>query len=126
MMKLFWVCVGGGAGSGLRYLFGLWASRSLGTALPWGTLGVNLIGCFLMAFLVELAGALALPPNLRLALTTGFLGGLTTYSAFNQESSSYVHAGSPKLAMLYVALTVVGCFVAGLLGWLLAKRSFAS
>lgn len=57
-------------------------------------------------------GLATFPVNLRLALTTGFLGGLTTYSAFNYETAKLVEAGAARTAMANVGITLSGCFVA--------------
>ena len=62
------------------------------------------------------------PVNLRLGLTTGFLGGLTTYSAFNYETSRLLDQSAYRLVLVNVGATLVGCFVLGLLGLALARR----
>jgi CrcB protein len=54
--------------------------------------------------------------NVRLLLTTGFMGGLTTYSTFDYETTNLFQTGSPGMAFVNIGATVVGCFVAGLLG----------
>jgi len=123
MTRLLWICVAGGLGSGARYLVTLWAGRTFGTAFPYGTLAVNVAGCFLIALIMTLALTTTLvPPNLRFALTTGFLGGLTTYSTFNYETTEFVPERAWRSAALNASLTVLCCFVAGLLGLALARR----
>jgi CrcB protein len=115
--RLLWVFLAGGLGSGARYLIGVWASGRLGTTFPYGTLIVNVLGCFLMAFVMQrsLQGS-GFSPTLRLALTTGFMGGLTTYSAFNWETTALLTSGARVAALGNVLLTLVSCFVAGLAG----------
>jgi CrcB protein len=123
MSRFLWICLGGAGGTGVRYLVGLWAGQRLGTAFPYGTLFVNLGGCFLISFMMHVAlNVAAFPANLRLALTTGFLGGLTTYSSFNFETTRLLEDGAPRSALLNLGLTVIGCFVAGLLGLALARK----
>lgn len=112
----------GGVGCTLRYLISLWAGDRFGTAFPYGTLIVNVIGAFLMTFFVELSLRLAdFPDDLKLALTTGLLGGLTTYSAFNHESSALALDGETTRSLVNVGATLIGCAIAGLLGLGLAR-----
>ena len=121
-MRLFWVCLGGAFGSGARYLLSGWVMQQLGPTFPWGTLAVNTIGSFLLGALMFLgieAGALS--PTVRLALTTGVMGGFTTYSTFSYETMRYLQDGTWALALLNVAVTVVVCLAACFLGWGLAQ-----
>ena len=111
------VAVGGAAGSVARYLVGVWAAREFGPTFPVGTLVVNLLGSTALAFLVGLSipGDVA-APRLRLLLGTGFMGGFTTYSTFNYETMFLLGEGSAWLGATNVAVTLLGCFVGGLLG----------
>lgn len=107
----------------MRYLVGLGAAAKLPSTLPYGTLIVNLVGSFLIALVMEIAIRNAdLSPTLRLAITTGFLGGLTTYSSFNYESSQLLLDGHVARGVANIAITLVGCFVMGLLGLAIARR----
>ena len=123
MERFLWVCLGGAIGTGARYLVSLWCAERFGGSFPYGTLVVNVVGCFLLALAMPIALHFeGVPQNLRLALTTGFLGGLTTYSSFNYESTKLFHDGEPRLALVNFATTVLACFIAGLLGLALAQR----
>jgi CrcB protein len=123
MQRFLWICFAGALGTGTRYLVGLWAAQRFGLAFPYGTLIVNMVGCFLIALVLQLAlNITSFPVNLRIALTTGFMGGLTTYSSFNHETTSLLQNGNTRAAMLYFAATVLGCLAAGLIGTLLARR----
>jgi CrcB protein len=123
MERVLIVFAAGGVGCVVRYLIGMWAARRLDPAFPYGTLIVNVIGSFLIAFVLELSLRIAsFPPNLRLALTTGFMGGLTTYSAFNYETTSLATTGSTGKAVINIAVTVVSCIFAGLAGLWVARR----
>lgn len=115
MSRLLFICLGGAVGTGLRYGLGLLAVRLAGPELPLGTLAVNLLGCLAMGAVAERANQGSLDETLRLALTTGVLGGFTTYSAFNLELAR-LWAQRPAWAGLYAALTLVGCVAAGALG----------
>lgn len=106
MTRFLWICLGGAAGSGLRYLVGLGAQARWGAAWPYGTLLVNIGGCLLMGLLMRLVlDRPDFPPDLRWALGTGFLGGLTTYSSFAAESGTMIGDGLPGRALAYIAAT---------------------
>lgn len=122
VMQLLLVCIGGAVGSGARYLLSECLARSLGTAFPYGTLAVNLIGSFLVAALM-VAGTetTALSPNVRLAATVGVLGGFTTYSAFSFEVLKALQEGRALAAAVNVIATLAGGLLAGLAGWFCAR-----
>ena len=109
--------MGGALGSALRYGVGRWLS-ALGGPWPWGTFAVNLVGAFALAFLAGRVTGLATGP--RLLLTTGLMGGFTTYSTFNYEVLDLAQNRWP-LALAYVAATVAGALVLGMLGWKLGQ-----
>lgn len=122
MLRFLWICLGGAVGTGARYLLSGWALRAFGPAFPYGTLAVNLLGSFLVAVLMVVGVETTLmSPTLRLALTTGVMGGFTTYSAFSYETLKYFEEGAWWIGMLNVLATVVGCLVACLLGWLCGR-----
>jgi CrcB protein len=123
MVRFLLVCFAGALGTGLRYGVGLWAGRALGAGFPYGTLIVNVVGCFLIAVVSHLALASTLvSPSMRLYLATGFMGGLTTYSAFNLETTRLLQERAWAIGMLNLGLTLFGCFGAGLLGFAVARR----
>ena len=111
-----WVFVGGGLGSVLRYLIGQWSAAALGLTFPYGTLIVNLTGCFALGVVVQLAIAGSWHGDMRAAIAAGFLGGFTTYSSFNQETLALLSGGATGAAMLNVAITLTGGLAAGALG----------
>ena len=117
MSRVFLVALGGALGSVARYGVGVAAPRVLGAGFPWGTLLVNVVGSFLIAGVMHLAVATAaISPSARLFLTTGVIGGFTTYSTFNYETLNLVGERLWGVATLNVGVTVVGCLVAGVLG----------
>ena len=121
-MILIWVMLAGGLGSGARYLAGQWAASALGASFPYGTLLVNLSGCFALGAVVQLATAGSWSPEWRTAVAVGFLGGFTTYSTFNQETLTLLSNGAIGAAALNVALTLAGGLAAGSLGLLIARQ----
>jgi CrcB protein len=116
MARLFWVCLGGAAGSGLRYLLSGWVMRQTGPGFPYGTLAVNVLGSFLLGAIMEAALMSTFPETLRLALTTGVMGGFTTYSTFNYETLESFRVGDWGMGIVNVSVTVLACLVAGVLG----------
>jgi CrcB protein len=120
MGRFLIVCGAGALGCGARYLVTLALGQR---SFPYATLLVNVVGSFLIALVFELSlrGA-NISPNLRLALTTGFMGGLTTYSTFNFETTHMASEGQTTRALLYVVATLMGCVLAGLAGLWLARR----
>jgi fluoride exporter len=119
--RLLLICLAGALGTGTRYLIGVWASERWGSAFPYGTLVVNVLGCFLMGAVLETALSTGASANLRLTLTTGFLGGLTTYSAFASETVSLARSGARSAALANFAVTSVACVLAVVLGIMLAR-----
>lgn len=104
------VFLGAGIGGALRHGVNVGCARLCGTAFPWGTLTVNVVGSFLMG---AIAGWLAFKAGegwsqpLRLFLTTGILGGFTTFSAFSLDVVMIWERGEAAYAMGYVALSVL-------------------
>ena len=125
--RLLLLFIAGGTGTIVRYLVTLGCGRWLGAAFPWGTLAVNLAGCFLIAAIVHTSLVTThVSDETRLVLTTGLMGGLTTYSAFNLDATAYVREGAYALAAGYFTATLVGCFIAGLLGLVAARAAFGA
>lgn len=116
MDRLAWVCLGSALGGGARYLLSLGALRLLGPSFPYGTFTVNVLGSFLIGLLMHLGLEALISPAARIFLTTGVMGGLTTYSTFNYETLRLVADGDWHLAAVNVAATLVTCLVAGALG----------
>lgn len=110
--RLFLVCLGGAVGTGARYLTAVWAAGRFGVSFPVGTVLVNVLGSFLIGVLMQLS----LATDLRFMLTTGLMGGFTTYSAFNYETTMYVRSGAWTMAFVNVGATLIGCLLAGFAG----------
>lgn len=110
------VAVGAACGAVLRWLFGL-GLNGLFPAIPLGTLTSNLLGGYLMGIMIALlAMPLSHAPELRLLVVTGFLGGLTTFSAFSGEVARLLQQGRMGLAGVAIALHVIGSVTLTLLG----------
>lgn len=119
MARFLWICLGGAIGTGARYLLSGWLLRVAGPGFPWGTLAANLVGSFLLGLLMHVSLTTeSLPPTVRLALTTGVMGGFTTYSTFNYETLRLFEENAWLLGLANLGATVAGCLIAGLLGLL--------
>jgi CrcB protein len=101
-------------------LLATWSAEKLGPGFPYGTLTVNLVGCFLIAIVMQLAAVQGWSPAMRATIAVGFLGGFTTYSSFNFEVIALMQT-APATAGAYLLLTLVGGFVAGWLGLFVAR-----
>jgi fluoride exporter len=107
MRNILLVALGAAVGANLRYGLSWWAARQFGTAFPYGTLLVNVLGCFAIGLLLPLtAHRLPLSEPLRLLLVTGLLGGFTTFSSFGHETYSLLLKGQWLAALLYVSASV--------------------
>jgi len=122
MIKLLLIGTGGFLGSVLRYLVsGSVQAASQSIAFPYGTLAVNVLGCFLIGFLSELAESRSLfSPDTRAFLVVGILGGFTTFSAFGNETMSLLRDGERTLAMMNVGAQMLFGIGAVWLGYTLA------
>jgi CrcB protein len=123
VLQFLWICLGGALGTGSRHLVGLWAAKTLGTTFPHGTLIVNVVGSFLLSVVMTLSidsGAIPLP--VRLFLTTGVMGGFTTYSSFNYETIALFQSGAWGAAASNVLITLLACAASGLLGLFVGSR----
>ena len=86
-MVLLYVAIGGAVGATARYALSGWVQDWVGTLFPWGTLVVNVAGSFVIGIILHLGSdRFLIPPEWRLMLTTGFCGGLTTFSTFSHET----------------------------------------
>ena len=123
-MTYLLVFLGGGIGAALRHAVNIGAARWLGAAFPFGTLTVNVTGSFVMGLI---AGYFAFKGDAsqhwRLFLTTGILGGYTTFSAFSLDAALLWERHEMGLAALYVSLSVL-LSIGGLFAGLWVVRQF--
>lgn len=111
-MILLYVGLGGAAGSILRYVLGGAAQRAMHAGFPYGTLFVNVAGCFLVGVLIKLFLNVEPPASLRALLVVGFCGGFTTFSTFTSETIGLAESGAYLRAAVYVALSLALCLSA--------------
>ncbi len=121
VLNVIVICVCACLGALMRWGFQIWLNP--GGALPWGTLAVNLIGGYVVG--VAVAGFSALPdidPAWRLAVITGFLGSLTTFSSFSAEVVGMLSNDRPGLALGTIALHLGGSLLLTWLGFRTAQH----
>lgn len=118
------VFLGGGLGAALRHGMNIGIARALGTAFPYGTLLINISGSFVMGLIAAyFAFKGDASQHWRLFLTTGILGGYTTFSAFSLDAALLYERGEIGMAAIYVAASVA-LSIAGLFAGFALVRSF--
>jgi fluoride exporter len=117
------VFIGGGLGSLARYLTGLLFLQRLGPGFPYGTLAINLAGCFLIGVIAEVAQtrAIGIGSTARLFLVVGVLGGFTTFSTFAYDAVTLAGEALSIPAIAYVLASVAGGIVLAFAGIVLAR-----
>ena len=121
MKTMFFIAIGGGIGSVGRYLIVQLAAALFGPRLPWGTLAVNVIGGLVMGLISGAFEGRTHDPDLRLFLTTGILGGFTTFSAFSLDAVRLMQNENLAIAGGYVVASVA-LAIAGVIFGLMAAR----
>ena len=107
-MRSLWIGLGGFFGAIARYQLDSLVTRHHRSEFPWGTLVVNVSGCFLLGLLFTLSTErLDTNPALRVALTVGFVGAYTTFSTFSLQAVRLTELGQVAQALVYVAVSVV-------------------
>jgi CrcB protein len=123
MTRVLAIAAGGAVGALLRYWTSTAVHSRLGTAFPYGTLAVNILGSLLMGFLyIWLIERMAAGPALRAFLLIGVLGAFTTFSTFSVETLNLMEAGHPARALANVLVSVIVCVAAAGLGILAARQ----
>jgi|TARA_B110001454_G_scaffold56829_2_gene55594 fluoride exporter len=123
MTSLLWVGIGGALGAMGRFTLATAIFKWLGKGYPYGTLGVNLIGSFVIG-----AAYIWLVENNfggdahRHLIMVGFLGAFTTFSTFSLESLTLLQQGRITAFLTYIALSLIGCMLATALGMILTKQ----
>lgn len=107
-------CAGGGL---TRYYLSGWIYAQLGRAFPYGTFAVNITGAYLIGLVMEIGlRSTFIPDTLRLGLTVGFLGGLTTFSTFSYETFTLLEDGRFLVAFINILASVAVCLLFTWLG----------
>tara|TARA_B100000609_G_C17072560_1_gene359904 strand:- start:237 stop:611 length:375 start_codon:yes stop_codon:yes gene_type:complete len=123
MQDILLVGIGGFFGAISRYKLGGWVHQILDKhGFPYGTITVNIVGCFLIGLIAGLVlNKGIIPKQMEILVVTGFLGGFTTFSAFSLETLKLMQTGHYLNALLNVLISVVLGLLAAWIGMLLAK-----
>lgn len=101
------VAIGGGLGSVFRFLANIVVAKNMPGKLHYATFTVNIIGCFLIGFLIGYLSKQSESENLKLLLLTGFCGGFTTFSTFGLENYSLLQSGNIVTSLLYTTISII-------------------
>lgn len=121
MQTVLLVGTGGAIGALMRYAVSVAAYRLLSPAFPWGTLIVNVLGCFVIGVVWALLGGSSSAPSSRMFILTGILGAFTTFSTFGIETINLFRNGEISLAIVNVVASNVGGLLAVVLGLVLVR-----
>ena len=119
LMTYLWIAVGGALGSVGRFALSGAVARVLGETFPWGTILVNVTGCFaigLLAVTTGPEGGTPTPPDVRQFLLIGMCGGYTTFSSFSLQTLNLIRGGEAAAALGNVAISVIACVAAVWIG----------
>ncbi len=122
MMNFIFVAIGGALGAVARYVLGSWISGKWTYDFPLHTFLINITGAFLLGLLNTLfLDKLTLSPEMRLAMTVGFLGAFTTFSTFGYEAIMLMKDGNILTAGMYTLVSIIVGFLGVVLGMGLAR-----
>ena len=125
MREVIYILLAGGLGALGRYFMTGLAQRLLGEGFPYGTLTVNVLGSFLIGFIMQASISTDLvPPSLRIALTIGFLGAFTTFSTFSYETLGFIEDGAWLMASVNILANLVPAMIAVFSGVFLGRALF--
>lgn len=114
-MTILWIGIAGSLGALSRWLLSQWIQPPRPDLFPWGTLVCNLAGCLVLGYLTFVT-LRPLSNRIKLALTTGFIGSFTTFSAFGVEMVQLMEAGQVVAALAYAGISLAGGLLLSQLG----------
>ncbi|HEY6838477.1 MAG TPA: fluoride efflux transporter CrcB [Geobacteraceae bacterium] len=122
MATAVFIAIFGALGCLTRYWLSGWVYTVVGRSFPYGTLAVNVVGAYLIGLIMEFSlRSTLVSPTLRIGLTIGFLGGLTTFSTFSYETFRLLEEGDFLFAVVNVLVSVVVCLAFTWLGIVSAR-----
>lgn len=122
MKNIIFIGIGGFLGSISRFLISKFIHNFINSTFPYGTLVVNLLGCFILGIITGfLDEDIIFPDNIKLMLITGFCGGFTTFSTFINENFMMMRDGEYLLFSAYIMLSIISGFMSLFLGKIVSK-----
>ena len=122
-LRLTLIAIFGAVGTLLRYGIQGLVQVGTGGTFPWGTLLINLTGCFLLGLIGQITlNRMMISPDWRVAITVGFFGGYTTFSSFGWETAKMLEDGEWLRATTYVVASVIAGLFLSVAGIRLANR----
>ena len=116
-MRIVLLIVFGGIGTLARYGLDGWIQYRVGPGFPFGTLTINVLGCLLLGTIGQYGlNHISVPPDLRIGLTTGLMGGFTTFSTFGWESVHLLEGAEWNKAAAYIGASLLGGLLAMMIG----------
>ena len=119
MITYLWIALGGALGSVARFALSGAVARIVGETFPWGTIIVNITGCFVIGLLAVATGPegrVLTPPDVRQFLLIGVCGGYTTFSSFSLQTLNLMRGGEIAAAAGNIAVSVIACILAVWIG----------
>lgn len=124
MNKILLAGFGGFIGASARYIISIATTKLLPSNFPYGTFIVNIIGCILIGVIMEMGYKYGnISSNMKVFLTTGILGGLTTFSTFSNETVELFLKGKTFTSVLNVLLNVILCLVGVYIGKMIISKT---
>ena len=120
-MRLLLIAIAGAGGAVSRYLISVWIKESIDSTFPFATFSVNLLGAFLLAFFLQSS---TLDEELKIMITTGFMGAFTTYSTFSYEIFNLFKSGETFYGIVYIFSTIFLALIGTIIGFYLGKLIF--
>ncbi len=125
MSTMIYIAIGGAVGAILRYSLSVYIYRNFDESLPWGTIAVNLIGCFIIGFLWNIFQDMTHSANTRIFIFIGILGAFTTFSTFGLESFHLFREGDIKLGILNIFISNIGGIGLVAIGYFASKYALS-
>ncbi len=120
--NLLCIAIGGAGGALTRYTLSEAVKHFTGAGFPWGTLCVNLLGCFLIGVAIHLVTLPAVPFGLDYIIVIGFLGAFTTFSTFTLENFNMLRDGEFTRAGLYILISNIAGIALVFVGYIIGHR----